>query len=71
MKDTDLTLVTEWLCSGGTYRDFQDPLQWFKLLVCSETACSLDRVMAEKAEGEVEMTIERIMNILYNLICSR
>ena len=42
LTDRDITTISEWLRSGGTYCQYAFPACWLKLLLDSETSRSLD-----------------------------
>ena len=50
---------------------YTDPARWVKLLLDQETARSFDRMSLEKASSNQFITINILMDILYELITSR
>ena len=64
-------MILEWLQSGGHYATYTDPAWWVKLLLDQETARSFDRILLEKHDINPNISIDEIMEVLYDLISSR
>ena len=71
LTDTDITIISKWLQSGDTYTQYTDPARWVKLLLDQETARSFDRMLAEKANLGQFISIDVLMDVLYELVTSR
>ena len=71
LTDTDITIISEWFQSGGTFTLYTDPAHWVKLLLDQETARSFDRMLAEKVSSNQFISIHILMDVLYDLITSR
>ena len=71
ITDKDFSIIMEWLRSGGQYTTYADPARWVKLLLDQETSRSFDRILHEKLETNPDLSIDDIMEVLYDLISSR
>ena len=65
MSETDVTIITEWLHSGGQYASYADPARFLKLLLDEETGRVLTTTLKEKVTPEdPHLTVEEIMDTL-------
>ena len=48
MSDSDVTIISEWLHSGGHYTLYTDPTQFLKLLLDKETGRVLSSTLREE-----------------------
>ena len=72
MSETDVTIITEWLHSGGQYASYADPARFLKLLLDEDTGGVLITTLKEKVTPEdPHLTVEEIMDTLEDLIASR
>ena len=72
MSESDVTIITEWLHSGGHYTLYTDPTRFLKLLLDEETG----RVLSSKLKDRVTpdnqyLSVEQIMDSLEALVASR
>ena len=71
ITDKDFSVILEWLRFGGAYTLYIDPAWWVKLLLDQETSRSFDQILHEKYNINPNLSIDDIMDVLYNLISSR
>ena len=64
-------IISEWLWSGGAYTQYTDPACWVKLLLDQETERSFDRMLAKKLSSGKFISINILMDVLYELVTSR
>ena len=57
--------------SGGAYTLYTDPARWVKLLLDQETARSFNRMLLEKSSSGQFITIDILMDVLYENISLR
>ena len=70
ITDKDFSTILEWLRSGGAYTSYTDPARWVKLLLDQETSRSCDQILHEKHEINPNLSIDDIIDVLYDLISS-
>ena len=72
MSESDITIITEWLHSGGHYTLFTDPARFLKLLLDEETGRVLSSMLQDRCTPENQyLSIKQIMDSLDELISSR
>ena len=72
MSESDITIITEWLHSGGPYMIFSDPAWFLKLLLDEETGRVLSTMLLERCTADNQyLTIEQIIDTLDDLISSQ
>ena len=71
-SESDITIITEWLHSGGHYTLLTDPARFLKLLLDEETGRVLSSMLQDRCTPENQyLSIEQIMDSLDELISSR
>ena len=72
MSESDVTIITEWLHSGGQYASYADPARFLKLLLDEETGRVLSSTLKEKVTpDDPYLPVEQIMDTLEELVASR
>ena len=72
MSESDITIITEWLHSGGHYTSYTDPTRFLKLLLDEETGRVLSSTLKERVTPENEyLSVDQIMDSLEALVASR
>ena len=72
MSESDVTIITEWLHSGGQYASYADPTRFLKLLLDEETGRVLSSTLKEKVTPEDPyLPVEQIVDTLEDLVASR
>ena len=72
MSESDMTIITEWLHSGGHYTLFTNPTRFLKLLLNEETGRVLSSMLQDRCTPENQyLSIKQIMDSLDELISSR
>ena len=71
-SESDITIITEWLHSGGHYTLLTDPARFLKLLLDEETGRVLSSMLQDRCTPENQyLSIKQIMDSLDELISSR
>ena len=72
MMESDITIIQEWLHSGGPYASFTEPTRFIKLLLVDETGRVLSTMLKSKCPEENRyIDVESIVDTLDELISSR
>ena len=72
MSESDVTIISEWLHSGGHYMSYTNPTQFFKLLLDEETGRVLSSTLKERVTPDDQyLSIKQIMDSLEALVASR
>ena len=70
ITDKDFSTILEWLRSGGAYTSITNPAWWVKLLLDQETSRSFDQIILDKYNTNPNITIDDMIEVLYELILS-
>ena len=69
---SDITVIEEWLLSGGSYSTYTEPARFLKLLLDDETGRTLSAMLLSKCPSDTHhIGIKNIVDILNELISSR
>ena len=72
MSESDITIIQEWLLSGGPYTMYSEPTRFLKLLLDEETGRSLNTMLLARCPGDNQyICMEDIVDTLDELISSR
>ena len=72
MTESDITIIQEWLLSGGPYTMYSEPTRFLKLLLDEETSRVLNTMLLGKYTGDnCYIDIENIVDNLDELISSQ
>ena len=72
MSELDVTIITEWLHSGGHYTLYTDPTRFLKLLLDEETGRVLSSTLKDRVTPDNQyLSVEQIMDSLEALVASR
>ena len=71
MLVSDITIIEEWLLSGGSYSTYTDSTRFLKLLLDNETGRTLSAMLAGKADTNHYIPIDVKVDTLFKLITSR
>ena len=72
MTELDITIIQEWLLSGGPYTSYSEPTRFLKLLLDEETGRVLNTMLLNKYTGDDSyIGTENIIDTLNELISSR
>ena len=71
MTKSDITIITEWLHSGGPYTQYSDPARFLKLLLDEETGRVLNTMLLDQCTVDnYYISVKSIVDTLDNLISS-
>ena len=69
MSKSDITIITEWLHSGGLYTVYSDPARFLKLLLDKETSRVLNTMVLDKSTvDDWYISVKDIMDIFDNIM---
>ena len=71
MPVLDITIIEDWLLSGGSYSTYTDPARFLKLFLDDETSRTLSAMLAGKADANFHIAIDVIVDTLYELVTLR
>ena len=72
MSESNVTIISEWLHSGGHYTSYTDPTRFLKLLLDEETGRVLSSRLKERVTPDNQyLSVEQIMDSLEALVASR
>ena len=72
MSESDVTIISEWLHSGGHYTSYTNPTRFLKLLLDEETGRVLSSMLKERVTPDDQyLSVNQIMDSLETLIVSR
>lgn len=72
MTKLDITIIQEWLLSGGPYTSYTEPARFIKLLLDNETGRVLSTMLLSKCTDDNRyIGVENIVDTLNDLISSR
>ena len=67
----DLEKLSDYLYSGGTFSDIEQPLMYLKKCLCKDTLISYRTALNKKLDQKADPTIDLLINTLKEVILSR